>query len=298
MQQSLLIAICAGLGGMIGWGLADFFAKKTIDEIGDIASLTWAHIFGTVVLALVVLYKAQILKQNITIPHDVLTWGLLSFFGALQAVVYLLVYKAFGKGQVAVLNPIFASFTGLVAIISIVVFGERVSGLLLPSFIVIFAGIICINIDTHAFRARRIKWSHVPGLKEIGLATLLAALWTISWDKFIGGKDWVSYAFFMYAFMTITVFLFSKIQRKKLRITKSSMWIFLILIGICEVVAYLMLSLGYSTTPFTSIIALLSGAFSLPTIILARIFLKEKVTMVQTIGSIIIIMGIIILSIH
>jgi len=33
MQTELLIAIIAGLGGMFGWGLADFFAKKTIDSI-------------------------------------------------------------------------------------------------------------------------------------------------------------------------------------------------------------------------------------------------------------------------
>ena len=29
-------------GGMFGWGLADFFAKKTIDKIGDIQTLAWA----------------------------------------------------------------------------------------------------------------------------------------------------------------------------------------------------------------------------------------------------------------
>jgi len=39
MQQELLIAVLAGLGGMFGWGFADFFAKKTIDEIGSVASL-------------------------------------------------------------------------------------------------------------------------------------------------------------------------------------------------------------------------------------------------------------------
>ena len=38
MQSDLVIAVLAGFGGMLGWGFADFFAKKTIDEIGDVAS--------------------------------------------------------------------------------------------------------------------------------------------------------------------------------------------------------------------------------------------------------------------
>jgi hypothetical protein len=47
MSNSLTAALVAGLGGMLGWGFADFFAKKTIDKIGDLPSLVWAHLFGT-----------------------------------------------------------------------------------------------------------------------------------------------------------------------------------------------------------------------------------------------------------
>ena len=60
MQSALTIAVLAGLGGMLGWGAADFFAKKTIDKIGAIASLVWAHIFGTTILAIAVLYLSLI----------------------------------------------------------------------------------------------------------------------------------------------------------------------------------------------------------------------------------------------
>ena len=111
MEQGLFIAISAGLGGMLGWGLADFFAKKTIDEIGDVATLAWAHIFGTGTLLIIVLYQLLTHQQFIHVPSDVPTWAELLFFGVLQAIVYLLVYRGFGKGQVALLSPIFASFS-------------------------------------------------------------------------------------------------------------------------------------------------------------------------------------------
>jgi len=298
MQQELIIAIFAGLGGMLGWGFADFFAKKTVDTVGSIVSLVWAHVFGTLALSLVLFYKVFVLEETTNIPSDLNTWGLLSLFGGLQAIIYLLLYQAFSKGKLAVINPIFASYSGIAAFLSIAVLGEIVNPYLLLALGVIFSGILLINLDISALRSKSIKLASTPGLKEVLLALILAAVWTVSWDKFVSGKDWLSYALLMYSFMTIVALAISKLQKVSLSITQIGLWKFLILIGLCEAIAYLAISLGFSATSFTSVVALLSGAFSLPTIILARVFLKEKVTSIQTVGSIVIIVGIIILSLR
>jgi len=295
MQPSFLIAILTGLAAMLGWGFADFFAKKTIDKIGSIVSLVWAHLFGTLALALVALYQSVIVGQQISVPNNLQSWGLLLIFGTLKAVVYLLAYEGFGKGQLAILNPVFASYSGIAALLSIIVFGEIVRGHILVALALVFLGILLLNMDTQILKLKR--FNVIPGFREVGLASLLAAIWTIGWDKFVGGQDGLSYALFMYGFMTLAAFVFSKIKRINLSVVKPNLWKFLILIGVCEVVAYVALSVGFSTTSYTSIVVLLSGAFSLPTILLARVFLKEKVSAIQTIGSLIIISGIIILSI-
>lgn len=298
MQQSLFIAVIAGLGGMLGWGFADFFAKKTIDEIGDIVSLFWAHIFGTTFFALIVLFQIVFSHRYTIFPTSSVSWILVALFGALQAVVYFLTYKGFGKGQLAILNPVFASYSGVVALVSILFFGELITLFKAASLIILFVGIICLSLDFSGIASKRINFHRIPGLREVGGAAVLAAVWTLGWDRFIGGKDWVLYAFYMYAFMTITVFCIATQQKAKLSTVKPHLWKFLIFIGLGETIAYLAISLGFSVTPYTSVVALLSGAFSLPTIILARMFLKEKVATVQTIGSVIIIIGIILLSIH
>jgi drug/metabolite transporter (DMT)-like permease len=290
--MELFIAIGAGLGGMLGWGVADFFAKKTIDRIGDISSLVWSHLFGTLLFIVVALSLSYFRQQPLFIPRDIITWMLLGFFGALQAAVYLLVYRGFGKGQVAVLNPLFASFSGLTAAASILVFGEPVSAYRLLALGIIFAGILLTSIDVEALRSSRLRLAYIPGLKEVAIATVLAAFWTILWDQFVGGRDWLSYALFMYAFMTATIVAVSLLQRQRLSVLPSDIWKFLILIGLCETGAYIAISLGYSETSLTSVVVLLSGAFSLPTIILARIFLRERTTTAQTIGTGTIIFGI------
>ena len=50
MPNSLVIAIIGGLGGMLGWGFSEFATKKSVDIVGAISSLVWAHIFGSVLL--------------------------------------------------------------------------------------------------------------------------------------------------------------------------------------------------------------------------------------------------------
>lgn len=296
MEEGLLIAILAGLGGMLGWGFADFFAKKTIDEVGSIVTLTWAHVFGTLILVLVAFYQLFIQGISLSFPTNLMGWGGVLFFGALQAVVYLLAYEGFGKGQLALLNPVFASYAGLAAIVSVLFLGETLTPSLALSLVVIFTGILLLSLDTQSLKHKRINLNRIPGLKEVAMAALLAAFWQLYWDKFVGGADWVVYTLLMYAFMTLTAFVFAKVKKVNLKIPKKSLWKFLVLIGLGEVVAYLALTLGFSATPYTSIVIVLSGAFSLPTILLARLFLKEKVSTIQTIGSLVIIAGVVILS--
>ena len=296
MQNELLIAIIGGLGAMVGWGLADFFAKITIDEIGDIPSLAWGHITGTTALLLMAFYSYAIKGNELHIPSNPKVWILLILFGIIQATIYLFVYKGFAQGPVGVLSPIFASFSGITALLSIIIFREQISANLIIGLAVLFFGILLINVDISSIIKKRLSFIQIPGLKEIGLATVLAAIWTLFWDRFLGGQNWLLYTFLMYAFMTITILIVAKIRNINLGNVKPAMWKFLILIGICETAAYLFLSWGYSVTSFTSVVAITSGAFALPTIILAKIFLKEKITSVQTLGSIIIIIGIIIIA--
>jgi drug/metabolite transporter (DMT)-like permease len=297
MHGELLIAVLAGLGGMIGWGAADFFAKKTTDAVGSITSLVWAHIFGTILIGIVALYDFLYVGNPGYFP---INWGVLFgliLFGALQCFIYFLVYEAFKKGQVSVLNPIFATFTGIVAIISFTFFKESVGVLKIVSLLITFFGIVLINSDSSTFVHRKFIFAKVPGFKEIAIATILAAIWTISWDRFVIGENWIYYTLYMYLFMTASAVFLASALKTSLRVKEKSIWKYFFFIGLGETVAYLSITLGYSSTSLTSIVALVSGAFSLPTILLAHIFLKERVPLIQRVGTLVIISGIILLSV-
>lgn len=294
-MSELLIATLAGLGGMLGWGFADFFAKKTIDQIGDVVSMVWAHVFGTLAFAALTLLSVPFSGYP-QLPDGVLSWLLLSTFGVLQACVYLIAYQGFGKGPLGILNPIFASYSGVAAVLSVLLLREVVSIEMIVVLLTVFVGILLMNLDSASLGNYTI--SIIPGVKEMILAALLAACWTVAWAAFIRGENWLVFAFVMYVFMTAAAYLVAR--TRKINLAASSIpahvWKFLALIGVCEAVAYTSISIGFGVTSRASVVAVLSGAFSLPTIILARVFLKERFTRIQTLGSLVVIVGIAFMS--
>lgn len=294
MANELYIAIFAGILGLMGWGLADFFAKMTIDKVGDMATLTWAHFFGLGLLTILVGTKF-LLGEEVILPTSGSEIITLLFFGALQAFVYFFVYRAFGKGQLAILNPIFSSYSGIVVIISIFVFGEVIGLPLLAVIGLIFVGVIAISLEQESLKIKKLKIAKIPGLPDIVTAAALAAIWTILWSQFVLGKDWLVYAAIMYFWMSVVIVIIGKIQKINLRVSDSTIWKYFCFIGLAEVVAYVGVSYGYSLSSNTSVVAVISGAFSVPTLILARIFLKDKLNKIQTVGAALIIAGIVLI---
>jgi len=290
----MALAIFAGLGGMFGWGVADFFAKKSVDEIGDIVSLVWAHVAGAVILLAFAAILAATGSLRISFPTTLAGWSGLAFFGALQAAIYLFVYIGFGKGQVSILNPVFASFSGFVALISLVFLGEAVNAIGIGGLAALFAGTLLISVDLNALRGFQLRV--VPGFREVAIAAVLATIWTLGWNQFVASKDGLSFAIWMYLAMTVALLLYAGARRIPLRFGKPKIWKFLFCIGLFEAMGYVAISLGYAQTTHTSLIALLSGGFSLPTLLLARLFLRERLLATQAVGGLVIVGAVMLLA--
>lgn len=296
MPSELLIAVIAGIGGMLGWGLADFFAKKTIDELGDVMTLAWAGIFGTLAFLVACVVAIIFYEVPVEVPSSPVTWSLLAFFGVLQAAVYIFAYRGFGKGQVGLLAPVFASFSGIVALVSIFFLGEPATNGRLIALAIVFAGILLLNADFSALSKLKVGLTRISGFGDVFIATILAAIWTILWQQFLGGQNWLFYAFYMFVIMTIAVFTFAYIRHMRFSVSRVGLWKFVFYIGVCEVIAYIAISLGYSVTPYVSVVAVLSGAFALPTIVLARMFLNERPSRTQTVASLVVVLGTVLLA--
>lgn len=295
-NSPLFLAVTAGLTGMLGWGLADFFAKKTIDKVGDLVTLAWAHVYGVVLICSLLYARTLLGHETLALPTVPIQWIGLAFFGVLQALVYYYAYKAFGKGKLAILNPIFSSYSGIVVVLSVVFFHEVLPVWQILPLLLVFLGIVIMNTERDSFKTKRLKLAKIAGMKEMLTAVVFAAVWTVLWGHFVTNQDWLVYAAIMYAFMSVTILGICVYQRARLNVLNAYTWKYFFLIGFSEVIAYVGVSLGYSQSTHVSIVAVLSAGFSLPTFALAYIFLKERINTFQIIGAALVIAGVVLVS--
>ncbi len=288
MSNDIFVAVIAGLGGMLGWGFADFFAKKTIDEIGDVTTLFWAQAIG--ILPLVGLFLSNPTLPD-SKPNDPLFIILLGIFSGLS---YLPLYVAFGKGKVSLISPIFASYSAVVALISWLVFHESLTLTQELAIGIVFVGILLASTNPkELISILRSKSKHkIDGLPEVLAALFSYSLWLVALDNFLSGRDWVPFLLGIRIFSSLALFLYVRLTQGSLRIKNKKIWKYLIVIGVFDVAAFSSVSYGFSETTYTAIVTVLSATFSIPTILLARTFLKEKATALQTAATIIILLGI------
>jgi uncharacterized membrane protein len=292
MHSTLFIALLAGLGSMIGWGTADFFAKKTIDVIDDLRTLFWQQLIGIVPLLVAFLLQPKVPHLH---HYDPL---FLLLFGVVSALTYLPLYRGFGKGQISVLSPIFASYSVVVVILSVLILGESLDFMQSLAIVVTFIGILLISTDVKDLEASFHKRAfRLAGLPEVLIATIGYSFWLLYLDKFLDGKQWLFYLLVIRIISTLTLFVYAAIKRASLWVVDRSLWKYLVCIGLFDVAAFSFVSYGFSHTHYPSIIAVLSATFSLPTMLLAYLFLGEKINRSQIAAAAIIIAGVVLITV-
>ena len=289
-----LIALIAGLSGMFGWGISDFFAKKSTDKIGNLKT-----VIGTQFIEGIFLFLYYLTRNN-SLP--VITPILIVYLTGLafiDGIVYLLLYRSFEKGILSIVSPIAASAAGVAVLVSVFLYKEVLSKTGLIGVILIFLGIIATSTDIRDLKKSFSKANLVNGAPEALGVMVLMGLWFPMWDKFVQDKDWLFWLILLKLVMEMMLLIYFYITRKGDRLLAGYKSVFIILLpaAILDALAYMGTTWGYSiTTNTTSLITVIANAYSLPTIILAYFLLKERISKQQALGIISIISGIIISS--
>ncbi len=273
---------------MLGWGFSDFFAKKSLEKVDEFALTFWIQAVGVLPVLLFVLGQREI-------PE--LTLGgvaLLVLFGASEGISDVLMYRGFSKGKVSILSPIFASYTGLVVLLSVLFFREALPGFVWAGLATILAGILLINIDVRDIRkSLRRPAAITGGVPEVAGAAVIYATWMVLFDQAVSGESWAFYLLAVRGIEAIGLLSYARLRKKSLRVARGDrVWRYVALVGLTDVAAYACLTFGFSRTGYTSIVAVLSATFSLPTLILAHLYLKERVTRLQLAAAALIIAGV------
>jgi drug/metabolite transporter (DMT)-like permease len=283
------IGILLALATFIAWGAADFLAKKGVDKVGAVTSLliNQAAALGPILVIALVFSPLPTLSVNLVLLAAVT--GLLGFVG------YFFLYKGLRKGNLSVVSPISASWFVITTIVAMFLFNETLGVTQIVGVVVVFAGVFFASTNLSEFR-RNITKSRSNGATE-ALVAMVAWGFAFAFIKPVVDMSGPFVALLLARAISF-VFLFTYIGVTKTKLAAPNRRILFILIsaGLLDAFGYAAFNVSV-TTEFVSTISPITAAYPAVTLLLARVFLKEKLEQTQKIGVASILVGLVLMAI-
>ena len=307
MQLSL--AIILGLIGAVCWGGADFAARFASRRVGAYRTLFFMQFFGFIALSVYLKFRGGFFEGIASGWHP---WALAALAGAINMIASLSLYYSFQVGVMSIVAPVSSAYPALTVALAIAS-GERITALRGAGLAVTLVGVI---LAATTFTSAAASTLNETAAKES--ATKEAAKETAHLSK---GVDWAILAalgfgvlFWFLGFYvvpavgpTISVWVirltsFSVLAiaaipaRQSLNLPRGSVWWLLAAVGFLDTAAFVANNAGLHTGQ-VSVVSVLASLYGAVTVVLAWLFLREKLERSQWFGIILIFAGIVLVSI-
>jgi drug/metabolite transporter (DMT)-like permease len=295
------MGIILGLMAALGWGTADFLARYATRLVGSYRTLIYMQVVGFVGLGVYLLVSGEFGRLFAHAGWQPWAWAvvaaLLNIFGSLA------LYRAFEVGVLTVVSPITASYAALTALLS-VLSGEVLSGQRGVGIAVVLIGVIlaAAALPSQAQRdaGESKKKPQARLTRGVGLALLAAVLYGVMFWLFgflvvpaLGGIVPV----WLIRLLTPCVLLaLAKPAHQRIAAPPGrALWL-IFAVGLLDSAAYVANTLGF-TTGAVAVVSVLASLFSTVTVLLAWIFLRERLHWSQWLGIVVIFVGIALVSV-
>ena len=287
-MDAKIIAIIGGLMGMLGWGICDFLAKKTVTKIGPLKTMIFVELISAVFL-MVYLFKDSSLPD-----FSLSNIAGVALFGFSWALIHFIFLIGLQVGKASVVTPITSSYVVLSVLISFVFLKEPFNSTKIAVLAMVVLGVISTSLDIKNLKNARKDRKFARGVPEAIFCMIGIGILFPLWDTFMSQDGWIVLNILVKLFIAIVMILYAnKIKRVEIRIKDPSAipWVFGI--ALFEAIATGGISWSFNASAdTTSIIVTLSSAFSLVTVLLAFFFLRERLHINQYIGIGLIVIGV------
>jgi drug/metabolite transporter (DMT)-like permease len=283
------IGILFGVFAMFGWGLADFLAAIALKR-GIMSEKLYFFVQLLGIIPIVLL--ATMFLDVPVLSIEIIVLVLLAAF--LTLTEYIFLYKAFDIGPVSLAAPLCASYPMLTVIFSVIFLKEILSIDQILLIALVILGVILISLDLSRIRKLKLAYSKT-GLWFAFISVLASGILFTLLGYLIKQIGWFAPIFFMKFLVVIYLFPYLKTKGIGLKITGRFLWMIISAMALLEVFAYLTYSVG-AFVFLNSIVVPISASYPLVTIVLARIFFKEKIMPSQYLGIFLVLLGVVLLS--
>jgi uncharacterized membrane protein len=268
-----LLSILFGLGAALSWGSGDFTGGLASRKTGAYRAVFYSEIIG-VFLLLIMLGVSGEAFPSLSI------WSLSMIAGAIGTLGLMLLYQAMTLGLMSISAPVSALLAALIPVL-VGSFREGLPGAL--TFTGFGFALAAVWLVSQSEGGVKDILSHLSDLKMPLLAGIGFGLYFILMHEATstGATVWPMLASRTGGTILIAAYMF--ISRASWKVEDTSAWTFLILNGIFDVGGNVFFILAGQSGRL-DVASVLSSLFSGVTVMLAWIFLKERLTRGQWIG--------------
>jgi drug/metabolite transporter (DMT)-like permease len=282
-----MLGILGAFIGATGFGTANVVIKKSLANLSIPQTLMMSTLSGVVFLTIFTFLSAsfEAITPLLLLKASLLAGG--------EVLLYLVLYKTFEVSNVTVATAVSSTYPLLSTVVTVLVFSELLPLNKLAMIIVLVAGALVTSIDWSAVIKDGLdKKDLTKGFKWILATTLLHAIYFPLAGNFTSEGSWQTKLLMIKIMSAIFLFVvFYLIQRKKILPPKNKIP-FTSLLGLLEVIGWAGFSWATNSTDGqTAILIAVLNSSALVTAILAYFFLDEKLSKIQYMGILMIVVG-------
>lgn len=281
-----MLSILFGLGAALSWGSGDFTGGLASRKTGAYRAVFYSEVIGVFLLFIILGVFGEAFP-------DLKTWSLAMIAGAIGTLGLMLLYQSMTLGLMSISAPVSALLAALIPVL-VGSFREGLpKALTFTGFGFALAAVWLVSQSEGGVKD---ILSHLTDLKLPLLAGIGFGLYFILMHEATsaGATVWPMIGSRLGGTILIAIYMF--ISRTAWKVEDPSAWIFLILNGIFDIGGNVFFIFAGQAGRL-DVASVLSSLFSGVTVVLAWIFLKERLTRGQWIGVLSALVAIILMTI-
>ena len=291
--------VVLGLTSALCWGSADFAGRFTSRRLGAYRALFFMQFFGFILLSVYLQWSGGFSRG---VSPGWQPWVMATVAGLLNVGASLALYHSFEVGTLSIVGPVSSSYPALTVVLSIMS-GEHINLLRGCGLAITLVGVIFASTSFAALRTKSVDGDpKSPGAhlsKGVGWA-IAAALGFGVMFWFLGFHVLPT----MGAPVSVWVMRLTSIAAlglvaapagQSLKLPRGLVWWGLFAAGVLDTSAFLANNAGMQLGQ-VSVVSVLASLYGAVTVLLAWIFLRERLEINQWFGIVMIFVGIILVS--
>jgi drug/metabolite transporter (DMT)-like permease len=277
----------AGLGAALSWGTMDVATALASRRLGSLKVTAGIQVVGAVLLV------ALAIGQGTTLPSDPLVLAGAGVLGIVGAGAYLSYFTGLRIGPISLVAGVVAAYGGLTVVLAVLVRGESLTSVQALGAAVATLGVVLTAVAFDGgIRGTRLAG---PGVIFAVMALLLFALMTVGLAEAIERSGWLEVLVVSRIVNSVVsigaVVVLTSVAHPRLRaivqvdtvaVARTS-WAIVLIAGVLDVVGLIVFAIGLEQAE-TWLVGLVSSFGPAFTILIAVLFLGERLQRVQWLG--------------